>query len=430
MTVPTAPLWSLATCNDETLPDSTAPGYEFNYVDIGNVSREGGIDAPQRMSFVDAPSRARRILREADVIISTVRTYLRAATAVPKSADGDIASTGFAVLRARSTTNPRFLAHVVLDPLFVDRVVQHSVGVSYPAISSAALLKLRVAHPSVAAQARIADHLDREAARIDEAHGACRAALTGLHGAVAEWLRSQPEYITADSVPLKRLLSRLSDGPFGSALASAHYSDEPSGVRVIRLGNIGTGNFKLRDEAFVPREYGFGPLRPWLLTEGDVVLAALGDDHHPLGRAAVVPASILPAVNKADCYRLVPDKSVCVPEYLAWSLSHGVSSDYAPLVGRGATRLRLTTETAREIPVPLPTLSDQLSLLARLRVFRGSADATADLVDATARLLAEYREALIHEAVTGKLHVPRVSESQMDERLHAATEDRLDEVPA
>ena len=34
---------------------------------------------------------------------------------------------------------------------------------------------------------------------------------------------------------------RLSDGPFGSNLKSSHYSD--SGVRVIRLGNIGVGEF-------------------------------------------------------------------------------------------------------------------------------------------------------------------------------------------
>jgi hypothetical protein len=43
--------------------------------------------------------------------------------------------------------------------------------------------------------------------------------------------------------------------------------------------------------------------------------------------------------------------------------------------------------------------------------------------------LTAYRYSLIHEAVTGKLDVTAASDRQMDERLHAAAENRLDEVP-
>ena len=43
--------------------------------------------------------------------------------------------------------------------------------------------------------------------------------------------------------------------------------------------------------------------------------------------------------------------------------------------------------------------------------------------------LTAYRSSLIHEAVTGKLDVTKASDRQMDERLHAAAEGRLDEVP-
>jgi len=48
-----------------------------------------------------APSRARRIVRENDVIMSTVRPYLKVFTIVPKEYDGQICSTGFTVLRCK-----------------------------------------------------------------------------------------------------------------------------------------------------------------------------------------------------------------------------------------------------------------------------------------------------------------------------------------
>ncbi len=45
-----------------------------------------------------------------------------------------------------------------------------------------------------------------------------------------------------------------------------------------------------------------------------------------------MPSSALPAINKADCYRVSCDREVCDPHYVAWALSHGTSFDYAPLV--------------------------------------------------------------------------------------------------
>lgn len=72
----------LSTINDETLSETTAPEYELLYVDIGSVDATDGIQKKELMFFEDAPSRARRIVREGDTIISTVRTYLRAVAAI------------------------------------------------------------------------------------------------------------------------------------------------------------------------------------------------------------------------------------------------------------------------------------------------------------------------------------------------------------
>src|SRR4051812_9447832 len=100
----------------------------------------------------------------------------------------------------------------------------------------------------------------------------------------------------------------ITDGPFGSNLKSAHYTD--AGPRVIRLQNIGQGRF-LDAEAHISPEH-FETLRTHEAKAGDIVLASLGEE---LPRACLVPEWLGPAIVKADCPRLRSDPSLNA-EYL------------------------------------------------------------------------------------------------------------------
>src|SRR5690554_4979098 len=88
--------------NINSLDERTNPNYEFEYIDIGSVTYENGIVSKEFFLFKNAPSRARRIAKEGDTIVSTVRTYLKAIDFVDKSKSNYIFSTGFAVLEPRS----------------------------------------------------------------------------------------------------------------------------------------------------------------------------------------------------------------------------------------------------------------------------------------------------------------------------------------
>lgn len=156
----------LATVNDEALPETTDPGMEIDYVDIGNVDSVRGITDVEELVFEEAPSRARRIVRQGDVIISTVRTYLRAIAQIEATDANLIVSTGFAVIRPRQMDDG-FVAYTVKAPYFVERVVAHSVGVSYPAINASELACLDIAFLPLPEQRAIAAFLDRETAKID-----------------------------------------------------------------------------------------------------------------------------------------------------------------------------------------------------------------------------------------------------------------------
>jgi len=161
------PLKHCCHVNPAVLPETTDPDWEFDYIDIGSVSLSDGVTQKERMRFSASPSRARKPVHEGDILVSTVRTYLRAIAAVEASDAPQVASTGFAVLRAIRGTDARFLYRVVQSSPFVEQVVSRSVGVSYPAINPSTLSNIEIPLPDLATQRQIADFLDRETARID-----------------------------------------------------------------------------------------------------------------------------------------------------------------------------------------------------------------------------------------------------------------------
>ena len=156
----------LATADDESLSEGTDPDLELEYVDIGNVDAAAGIVAKETFTFAQAPSRARMIVREGDVIVSTVRTYLRAIAPITRPKGNLIVSTGFAVVRPESIDSG-FAAFALRASYFVDRVVADSTGVSYPAITTRGLVCFPIAYPGREEQRAIAAFLDRETAGID-----------------------------------------------------------------------------------------------------------------------------------------------------------------------------------------------------------------------------------------------------------------------
>ncbi len=157
----------LCTYNDEVLAESVGIDYEIEYVDIGSVSATDGIKKIEAMTFSKAPSRARRIVRDGDVIVSTVRTYPEAIAPIDNPSDNLIVSTGFAVIRPNKYLYKGYAAYCLRANGFIKEVVAQSVGISYPAINASDLVNIKGPEPTYDEQVKIANFLDHETAKID-----------------------------------------------------------------------------------------------------------------------------------------------------------------------------------------------------------------------------------------------------------------------
>jgi type I restriction enzyme, S subunit len=158
---------------------------------------------------------------------------------------------------------------------------------------------------------------------------------------------------------LGSLAIKFSDGPFGSNLKTSHYAE--SGVRVIRLQNIGVGEFLDRDRAFVPESY-FASLKKHECAPGDVLIATMGD---PNLRACIQPASLPVALNKADCVQLRVNPRLAHATYVCTLLNQSSTERSARALMHGQTRVRISMGQLRNLEVLAPPLDLQLEFSRR-----------------------------------------------------------------
>lgn len=406
------PLKFTATINDDTLLENTDPDFEFDYVDIGSVDYVEGISSKETMIFENAPSRARRIVKLGDTIVSTVRTYLRAIASIREFDKPLIVSTGFAVIRPK-TVHSDFLAYLLKASFFVQSVVARSVGVSYPAINASEVGNIFIPVPSKKEQTAVASFLDRETAKIDnlidkqeqliellrEKRQAVisHAVTKGLNpnakmkDSGVEWLGKVPAEWTVKK--LKNVCSQ--SALYGANIASSHYEGE--GVRFLRTTDISDDGALKNGGVFVHATL----VEDYMLNDGDLLISRSGT----VGRSFLYKSQHHgPCAYAGYLVRFVPSSDV-LPEYLFLFTKTQAFHKFLQVMATSSTIENVNGEKYANAPFCIPPLQEQIAIAAFLEKETAKIDILIEKCETAIKLLKERRTALISAAVTGKIDV-------------------------
>lgn len=145
----------------------------------------------------------------------------------------------------------------------------------------------------------------------------------------------------------------LKDGPFGSNLKTEHYTE--SGIRVIRLQNIGVNEFNDSNKQFVS-EFHAKKLENFTCLPGDILVGTLGE---PNLRACKFPVNIEKAINKADCLQIRPNNKFAIDIYLIFLLNHEGMLFLSKNFIKGQTRSRISGSKLAKIKIPIPPIELQ-----------------------------------------------------------------------
>lgn len=393
----------------------------LSYVDIGSVHPIHGITSTAEMAFEDAPSRARRIVRDGDTIISTVRTYLRAVAAIRDPVPNTIVSTGFAVVRPRSIS-PSFISYVLSEQGFIEAIMARSVGVSYPAINASEIGMLSIPLPPLSEQRAIAAFLDRETEKIDTLVAkkrtlierlkeertalithtvtrglppeAARAAGLEPHPKFKpsgiEWLGDMPEHWSSKRL---KTISRIR---YGLGQPPRELS---GGLPLIRATNVTRGHITEKDMVYIdPEDVPEG--RDAFLAEKEIIVVRSGAY---TADSAIIPKAYDGAVTGYDMVVTVND---ALAEFVALALLCTYVRDGQLIISSmRAAQPHLNAEELGSTVILLPPLSEQTAIVAFLDRQTEKIETLVTKIETAIKRLQEYRSALITAAVTGKIDV-------------------------
>lgn len=407
-------LKNVATHNDDALDERTDPDFEIDYVDISSVSLTNGIEKSEMFKFEKSPSRARRKVQNGDIIVSTVRTYLKAIAPISNPPENMIVSTGFAVVRPLERLYSGYAGYLLQSNGFVGDIVANSVGVSYPAINASDLVRIAVVEPPIKEQQAIARFLDFKTAQIDalivkkksllEKLAEKRTAL--ISHAVTKGL--DPKAPMRDSgivwlgdVPIhwdvKRLKFVLSSPLKYGANEAAELTDIdlPRYIRITDINEDGT----LKEETF--RSLPPDVAQDYLLVDGDILLARSGAT---VGKTFIFKHSWGVSAYAGYLIRARLSEQMDA-NFMYLFLQSGSYWQWLNSVFIRATIQNVSAEKYANLFVPVPPIDEQKIIASYLDTSLKKVDEQKVATEKVVEKLKEYRSAIITNAVTGKIDV-------------------------
>jgi type I restriction enzyme, S subunit len=372
---------------------TVAPDEPFTYVDVAAIdNEEKAIVGARVLVGAEAPSRARKLIREGDVLVSTVRPNLNAVAVVPPALDGQVASTGFCVLRARQSVLPEFLYFYTRSKLFVDGLCKLVAGAMYPAVTDSQVLERAIPLPSLEEQHHIVDLLAR-AEGIVRLRREAQQKAAELIPAIFIDMFGDPA--TKPQAWPRQPLSAVAEVISGVAKGRKLKPGEAVELPYMRVANVKDGYLDLTEVKTI--EIKRSEVEKLLIRPGDLLMTE-GGDPDKLGRAALWAGEIEACVHQNHVFKVRSDRARLSPAFLRALAGSAYGKSYFLSVAKKTTGIASINKTQLSaFPVPLPPLPLQQAFERRVQAVESI---LSQQVDAAGKAKASFH-ALLSRAFGG-----------------------------
>ena len=380
-------LGEIAEIDSENLPSDTPPNYEFDYI-----------------CFRSAPSRARRVLRENDVLLSTVRPNLKSHYLVEHEANNLICSTGFSVIRARhGISNPGYLFQHLFADILNNQIELLVSGSNYPAINSKDVKNLAIPLPPILEQAAIATILsdtDRLLAALRALIGKKRAVKTAAMQQLLSGRLRLPGFAATDRLKNSELGEIPEDweiDAIGNRCETYSGGTPTTSIKGYYGGEIKWIVSSDLNQGFISNvsgritELGFQNSASRMIKGNTLLLALYGATS---GTVAI--SKITAAINQA-ILAIVPERDSSLFLYYWFNFNkHQIIESYVQ-----GGQPNLSGAIIRNLKVVFPPFPEQTAIAQTL----SDMDSEIAALEARAAKLAQIKQGLMQNLLTGKIRV-------------------------
>lgn len=366
-------------------------------------------------------------IKKGDILLTIVGTIGRVAI---YNLEDDVAfQRSVCIIKSKEHLQFKYLFYYMQSSFYQDQLVSKSKtsaqsGVYLEDVSSSLII-----FPAFIEQKAIASFLDKETDRIDQLIDKKehlikllqekRQALIsnvvtkGLDPDVPmkdsgiEWLEEIPEewriskikYITA------RKNGAIKTGPFGSHLTASDMTG--SEIKVYNQQNVLEKNLKAGDNYISKAKY--QELKSFTIYVGDLLVTTRGT----IGKTCIVPKGAEKGVLHPCLMRIQADNSKILNKYLEILIEDsGFLKEQLNLESNATTIEVIYSETMKNVRIPLPPLNEQQQIAEYMDKETSKIDNLIEKVTQQISNLKEYRQALISNAVTGKIDVREVYQDE------------------
>ncbi|WP_197092905.1 restriction endonuclease subunit S [Haloferax gibbonsii] len=378
-------------------PADEFPDREFDYITVSCVDGdEGKITDTEKEVGKDAPSRAKREIHTGDVIVSTVRPYLRAFAVVPEELDNQICSTAFAVLTPGDDILTDYLWYATRFDDFVNQLKEEQRGSSYPAVGIRDVKSSKIPVPPKEEQEVIVNQLNRLFKKVDETKTARNRVEEIESELVYSVFLNSIEEVDTQLVPLE---SVIKDSQYGISQAM---NENGEGYPILRMGNYDeTGEMDYSELKHVPLPD--DEFSKYHLAEGDVLFNRT-NSKELVGKCAIFDGELDDAVFASYLIRVHLDEAKLLPEFFVnYMNSPRGRIEIDKKAKQAVSQANINSQELREMEIPLPNIGQQKRILDEIRSIEEKAEEIAMASERTTEILSELPSSILKQAFTGEL---------------------------
>ena len=361
----------------------------FSYIDLTSVDRETlSIKGPQLITKANAPSRAKQIVKEGDILFATTRPTLKRVCLIPPSFDNQICSTGFCVLRPKADVDSKWIYFLLQDEKFYHYIEPLQTGASYPAVTDTIVKEYPIHYPPLSEQQSIVDYLDSVFAKID---GMKANAEKALNEAKALFQASLKEMLEPKEGWEEKMFGKICDfvrGPFGGSLKKECFKD--SGYAVYEQQNAIYNKFCFR---YYIDEEKYRSLIRFKINAGDLIMSCSGT----IGKVAIIPEDCKEGIINQALLKLTPKKEID-----AHFLKYLMESKYfeeiinANIEGVAIKNIA-SVAVLKAIKLYIPKISEQLKIVLEIDSLKSKVDRLQENFDKISQECDALKQAILRQ---------------------------------
>ena len=308
-----------------------------------------------------------------------------------------ITSPAYCVYRVKENNNPEYFGYLFSTNLIKAEFRKKSTGIidSRLRLYSDKFFSIFSVVPPVEEQNQIVEYIKKQSEKIGR-FIAKKQRFIELLKEQRQSVINEKLKINAAKIKVKYCVTKVGTGVTPTGGATVYKN---SGVMFLRSQNVHNEGLKLDDVAYITEEI-HSEMKGSQVQFGDVLINVTGAS---IGRCFVFDRNEEANVNQHVCI-LRPKQDVILSEFLMLQMQSERIQTLINMI-EGASREGLTNNEVKNYFLFVPSIDDQKNIISEIKIETATIDKTITKAEREIELIKEYKEAMIAEAVMGKIKI-------------------------